>query len=112
MPIVSQSLGDIISGLNVAEGEINHIMEAALRDVGQSALQHFRQSWPVDSGESLSGWTYHQTGLNGTLSNNVPYTSYVHQGLADRLWADVMRAAEKDVTLLLSERVTALLRKS
>ena len=110
MGIVSKDFGDAVAGLEVAEGEVGNILEAALRDVGQSALEHFRGSWPVASGYSLSRWEFKQSGLNGTLFNVVPYTSFVHHGLADRLWKDVTDAVEKDVTLLLSERVTSLLK--
>lgn len=110
MGIVSKGFEDAVSGLKVAEGEVGNVLEAALRDVGQSALEHFRGSWPVDTGRSLAGWQFKQQGLNGTLFNVVPYTSFVHQGLADRLWKEVMDAVEKDVTLLLSERVANLIR--
>lgn len=111
MAIVALGFGDVVSDLKVAEGEVAHVLEAALRDVGQSALEHFRGSWPVDTGRSLAGWQFRMNGLDGVLFNVVPYTSFVHNGLADRLWEEVMTAAEKDVTLLLSERVAALVER-
>jgi len=112
MAVVAHGLGDAVAGLQAAEGEVANILQAALRDVGEAALDHFRQSWPVDTGLSLSTWRFEQVGANdGTLYNNTEYTSFVHEGLSDRLWHDVTRAVERDVRLLLSERVVNLIER-
>lgn len=109
MGIVSKDLADVTLGLKVAEGQVQNVLEAAVRDVGEATLEHFRGSWPVDTGLSLSTWRFTQTGLDGVISNDTDYTSFVHHGLADRLWDEAQAAINKDVVALLSERVTSLL---
>jgi hypothetical protein len=104
--------------LRIAQGEVENVTDAALRDLGMKAVTHIKNNWPVDTGTTYSKWQVVKSQPNHyVLSCPVPYASYVHiqpqyggpTPLADRLVQEAFQAFEQDTVAFLSDRVRDLL---
>jgi hypothetical protein len=85
------------------------LVEGVLRDVAENILSAIVSQWPVDTGLSLAGFDIHTASPTSILVyNEVPYTEYVHEGLADQVF-DQAIAAERTSA---QSRLDALVQRS
>ncbi len=128
---VSSDLLDIIEGIGIVAGELDNIMEAALRDIGQLTVDETKANWPQFGGprppslranstkvptrtipHSARRWRLVQSQkLMFTIVNDAKYTSFVHikkghpNGLAADLITDILDEIAQDPLAALSDQV-------
>lgn len=77
----------------------------AVRDgrqaAGRKAVAAVAADWPVDSGDSARAWEWD----GNAARNDLSYVSNVHDGLADRLVPDALRAAEAEFANIVEQRI-------
>lgn len=61
------------------------IQTAVLGEVANRVMANIVASWPVDTGLSLAGFHVVPDGNSWQVKNDVDYTSFVHEGLVERL---------------------------
>lgn len=81
-------------------------------DIGREAVRRIQEVWPVDTGDSRDGWYWNtkkgrRNKAGGRIMNEVPYTEFVHHGLAFRLVPQVLRDLKPRFAQELSRRVAA-----
>lgn len=78
-------------------------LRAGKRAAAEKAAASVAADWPRDSGDSADAWVGDEDGVR----NDKPYVSFVHDGLADRLVPDALRAAEAEFANVVEARIDA-----
>jgi hypothetical protein len=94
-----QALANLIAARDAVPGAVAD----AIDQVGQLAEQRVREAWPRASGASADAWKWD----GRALTNDEPYVSFVHDGLADRLVPQTFRDLEPTFRELVESRINA-----
>ena len=120
------SITQAVTRMGVVQGEIDNVVGAAIRDIGENVVQTMSGSWPLGERRIPSQAGIHSADrwemrdvrkLAVEIHNSAPYAAFVHHepqfggppGLADRVVPDLVQQAEADPLAFMSERVLALL---
>lgn len=95
------TFGEAAEQVRRAARATREAVESARVEVLDSAAAEVARVWPRDTGESAEGWER----AGGALVNDVPHTSYVHDGLADRLVPQVLRDHEDEFRTAVERRI-------
>lgn len=96
---------DTLARIEAARRAVPEIVDAARRVALEEARSRVVVRWPRDTGESGDAWR----ATNAGLSNDAPYTPYVHGGLADRLVPEVLEEVEPLFTAEVHRRLDGAL---
>ncbi len=82
-------------------------------DIGREAVRRIQEVWPVDTGDSRDGWHWNtkkgrRNRHGGRIMNEVPYTEFVHHGLAFRLVPRVLNDLQPRFKAQLTSRLAAV----
>lgn len=100
---------EAIRGLVAASKEAPSILIGALQEQATDVITYIRANWPVDSGRSRAGWTSKKIVDGVQIENDVPYTAYVHNGLAMDLIQKGVAKTTKDVEDRVLTQITSTL---
>jgi len=111
-----------IEAIGVAQGELDNVVRAALRDVGENVVATMRRDWPVGvprpgHTHSAERWDVTAQGDEVTIRNDADYASYVHHdpqhggpvGLADRTVPALIEEVSQAPLEFVTQRVIDLL---
>jgi hypothetical protein len=117
---------DLIRRFGVVQGEIDNVVAAALRDVGQAVVDTLAVDWPIGERRypsqmgphSADLWTVVEVGpLMFGIHNSADYIHFVHHeekfggppGLAERVIPGLIAQVDDEPLALMSDRVLRLL---
>ena len=115
-----------VTRLGVVSGEIDNVVEATLRDVGDEVVGILQVDWPRGDRSKPSQQGIHSSDLwelqqprklAFAIHNSADYAVFVHHesqhggppGLADRVVPDLVKQVEAQPLAFMTERVFALL---
>ena len=118
-------LSHAIEALGVAEGEIDNVLEAALRDIAENVVRTMADSWPLGERRTPSQMGVHSADLWEArqiekliweIRNNAGYATFVHShpnqggppGLGDRVLPKLIDQIEDEPLRFVTARVFEL----
>ena len=81
----------------------------AIRATARAAVPLIEGQWPVLTGRSQEGWQAQISPSGADVINLVPYTSDVHEGLADQLVPEVLEGLDREWERLVSRQLLPIL---
>lgn len=78
---------DALAEVQRARAAVEPSLQAALEQTAARAVVELEAVWPRDTGRSAESWVAD----GATIRNDVPYASFVHEGLAAELVPKVLR---------------------
>lgn len=107
------TITEAIADLRAKRAAMLAAVSTSIDDVGEEAVRQIQARWPVDTSRSKDGWYWNRTKgarnqHGGRVMNEVPYTEFVHDGLAFRLVPEILKELEPRFGELVTQRIDAI----